>query len=229
MSDESRELFEPGSSIFPKIYPQRSPPMVAQCLKVTQSLRVFEYAKGVRFVWNRNILSISILQHKKQPVVRTALVELPRRMKIARAIAGGCGAASGITKNRSHLFDTGVVFRRYLDKIQKRDVFSRPGAAEETCKQFESGSRRIYLLGSSVKCKPALLKQCLLLVKRASLLIVLQERFCGVLCLLYIWLIEGIDAKAPSYYGGGKLPQKELLAEIVKISKGQVDHRMAGF
>src|SRR5579884_3816683 len=151
-----------------------------QRCEVACRLRVNEPTEAERLAGDRQLLAGVVDDLQEEAGGRSALVQLPRRVQVARAEAVGDDAAGRLARPRGQCEHALLVLRRRVDERLDADVVAGPRLREQ-------------LLGRALR------RQVGPLARGEHLLRLVLRR-------LHVRLVERVDAEDRAGDGGGELP-----------------------
>src|SRR5215218_10654290 len=171
--------------------PPDAAPALAERLEVARGLRLDEPAEAEVAIRNRQLLAEVVHDLDEDTRARAALVQLSRRVQVARPEPDGDRATDGAGPLDQRLEP---LLARGVDVGEDRDVvLARLGVREQLVDVTLGGE-----------------------VDRAS---TLEQRVGAVLGRLHVGLVEGVDPEDRARDGDGELPAEELLTQLVRVGK----------
>src|SRR5829696_5077303 len=164
---------------------------LAERLEVARGLRLDEPAEAEVAIRNRQLLAEVVHDLDEDTRARAALVQLSRRVQVARPEPDGdraTGRAGPLDQRLEPLLARGVDVGEDCDV-----VLARLGVREQLVDVTLGGE-----------------------VDRAS---TLEQRVGAVLGRLHVGLVEGVDPEDRARDGDGELPAEELLTQLVRVRK----------
>src|SRR5665647_2785305 len=197
---------------------QRVPPR----LGLEQAAEILRWPGDPRDLGDRQLRQIRRHEHQEVSPVPVALVELARRVEIARPEPdrdreAGLDAKSG-RQPRKHFFDRGAPRK----KSQERDVVALAAAGEKSCQDV------FRAFGALRRGDPDASREGPAVVLRSG-----PRRAAGggqdlagaLLGRFDVGLIEGVDLQDMGGDGRGELPEKEMPTQVIRVVERETDER----
>jgi hypothetical protein len=197
-----------------KVDVQRSAAGTVERLEIAQSLRVFQDSERIWFAGNRQVRRRFGRDDQEDAGIGASLVELTGGVEITRSVAQRRGAPRLQCYAVSEVFeDAGKPLVSGRKEGQQREVIRR-------LHQSKKGSRIFSVLtrGSAQRDPHALDRRIGFRHGKATLCrVYVEQRASGVLRLLHVRLVKGIDAEQEAGGCRRELPAEELAAETCGV------------
>lgn len=202
-----------AGDIFTYMDPQHSSAVFAQRFKIAERLSAFEDAERVRLVRNRRVDRLLRSDMQEEAGVRTAFVELPGGMKVARPVTDRRGDMQPIPQQSTDRLKPLLDVRLFGEVRQQRHIIPDVCVLKESSQHIRR--RMPDLLG--VERQRPFHDRRSFFGQSSSLLDARKQTVGVIFALLHIRLIEWVNAEDRPGGRRGHFPTEEFLSKIERI------------